>query len=203
MPIKHKEVEGLIISVEKYGENLQKISLCTSEDPSLLCFKRNSKQLNKNYSLDLFDSVQLILDQPKSNSPYFVVDQKVTLHRQNIATSYQTFEYACKFNLFLMKNSHYIQEKPQLFDLAKKTLDSFNLSKKPTVTYIKAIYSIIHKEGLPIKESWLKNQPCSQKNPLEMLLKTPVDEVIIDENTLMSLSNSLSQWIKYDTDFIY
>ncbi len=195
-------VEGIVLKkIEKSGSNLH-FYIFTKKFGILLCIKRIPKKKISKLNPDLFDIAILDLDRIKTSEIWFIRDYRLIKSNSSISNYYKSFVYAAEYSNFLINNLKYIESFERFYELTLKAIYFWSNGAQPESVFIKTIYLLARDEGYPVKQDWINSLNRRNKILANDIIFNRINDHNLDESNLISLLQSIKNWLKYNTDFL-
>ncbi len=200
MPTHRLSTEGYVLKIDAAGESSQRCHFFSREKGLLDCRKRISARSPSKVFPELFDHAQLELEQPQSGKVWFVREYRV-LHRfEALAKRYNSLLYASEYSNMLNRNLVYLESPRNTFHLFAESLQHWESSQRPEVTYFKSLYLFTRDEGYPVKEDWGANLLDPQRLKALSLLRHSLDDQEVSQKDAELLIGNLKGWIAQNTE---
>ena len=197
-------IEITVLGIKKINDIHNKLDFISPIKGLDFCLIRERSKTNP--LPDLFDTSLVTFNQKSKNDEIkFIKEYNPIKKRLNIANSYNAFNNACIFSLFLTNNIKYIPDPHETYTLSLKAFNAFERNLPSDIILFKAIYTFLKDEGFPVKESWLNSLNSRTRSTAKKILSTKLKLTLdqSDAERAKELLIKLTQWISSDTDLKY
>jgi len=194
------EVSGVVLNQEQAGESHRRVYLFSEAGLTPFLFRQiRSGPFSR--LPDFLDEVECLLSPPKGGGGLsFVREFKVLSSARELAKNAQSFLAASQLARFYLDNGAHLLDPVPHFRLLKKGIDAIPHAGNPSVVLLKVYFEFSRKEGLPVRESWLRSLSEEDRAQTEALLSRPVRELTLPADELMGLLTSLKTWMNAETE---
>lgn len=200
-------IEGLVIGREPAGERHLRLTVFDPErGPTRCLYKPVARSRAATVTPDLFDTAELLIDQPKAGeSARFVREYRLVERIAGLGTDYTRLTFACRWANLLSKNPHPPESWATVYTLAGDALRAIADKPRPDAAYFKAVWKLTRDEGLPVKEDFFpKLRPGEQEIVLHLLNRPllGIDETLAPKAAVEGVARALENWLAREADFI-
>ena len=156
--------QAIVIGIEEGSERFSRVHLFSESEGYELTLKRKSSRRAGTQHLDLFQTVELVLEQKPDKDLSFLKETHILTERTQIGKHYQTFEMASRFCRAVRLNARHMQETGSVFSLLEQSLDAWNSKTLPNTIFLKALFRLASEEGFPVRQYWLGKMSKEEKN---------------------------------------
>ena len=117
-----------------------------------------------------------------------------------INVSPNSFFAASKIARFYLDNGAHLLDPIPHYTLLKRAILSLPNAESKNLVLLKLYFEFSRKEGLPVREAWLRNLPSDCRRLAESWLSLPVKEVSADDESLNDILDSLRNWMNGETE---
>jgi recombinational DNA repair protein (RecF pathway) len=193
----------IVIGLEKGTERFSRVQLFSDEAGYLQALRRKSTRRAGTLQLDLFQSVEVVLEQKAGYELSFLKECNIVLERQTIATHYAAFDCACRFCRAIQLNAGHMEHPESIFQLLAQSLDAWNEKPLPHATLLKALFKLASQEGFPVRERWLPQHNNTEVATIRILLGQPLQSLSIPDSHAKELAEDLTNWLSSQQDFLF
>ncbi len=194
------QILGIILRHEPSGEQFERLNLLTTDRGQINCLIRRPKR-NPTQSLpDLFDSVEILLEQKNDDGFGFVKELQILKRRSGLGKSFIALEKACEFSAILASNLHHAADTRSIYTLFLKALDAWETRIQPEATFFKSLYLFAHQEGYPLKQDWFQKLDHPDRTEVASIINTPLTDQVLDSKTINTWIEKLEFYIGHHTD---
>ena len=196
-------LEGTIVNRLEVGESHLRIFIFSAEEGMKVVLHRISKKSNSIQAPDLFDDVEFVTN--NSNGMIgipFVKDFQIIKKRHDIAHGHSRFQVASTLARLYLDNGFHLQDTIPFGRLLINSLNALNEGLDPPCILLKTLFKFGQLEGLPVKEDWLLNLDEAAKLGAIFRLNTKLSDQVPQKDFVMSLVNSLCNWLNSETELI-
>ena len=200
MSASFEEVAGFVLNYETAGERHRRGYIFGPIGLSL-CLFREQKSLKTGCLPDFFDEVECQLKlSNSSNGLPFVADFKIIATNRELCLDPSSFFTASKIARFYLDNGAHLLDPSPHYSLLKRAILSLPYAGSKNLVLLKIYFEFSRKEGLPVRESWLRDLPSDCRRLAESWLSLPVKDVSTDEELLNDILDSLRNWMNGETE---
>ena len=190
----------MLLNHEQVGESHRRGYIFGASGLSL-CLFREYKSLKVACLPDFFDEVECQLKPRNSSSGLpFVADFKIVSSNRELCRDADSFLTASKIARFYLDNGTHLLDPLPPYLLLKKAIQSVPCATSKNLVLLKLYYEFSRKEGLPVRESWLKSIPSNLRSLAEKWLSLPMKDVSVQNDELNDILDSLRNWINGQTE---
>lgn len=205
MSAREWKTPGVVLSRKPSGENHQWLRVLSPRQGLVSALQRMPGKTRRAdcVQADLFDSLDLVLQAPKTGAEsdlFFVKAAEIRQRRTAIGGRYDRLVHAVEYAGMLIRNATHLEAYDALFHRAETMLDAFADSPRPDVVLFKALFLFARDEGFPAKESWWNNLGSPRRAHATDLINQPAADVALDTQATTALLESLKRWLNAETD---
>lgn len=193
----------IVIGIEDGTERFSRIHLFSASEGYELALKRKSTRRAGTRHLDLFQTVEIVLDQKPDKAFSFLKETHTLAERVQIGKHYQTFEMASKFCRAVRLNARHMQEAESVYQLLEQSLNAWNIKTMAHTIFLKALFRLAAEEGFPVRQYWLGKMNEESRTEAEYLLSNPLDLLQEPELPAKHLALNLINWLTHHQDFMF
>lgn len=200
MSASFQEVAGLVLNYELAGERHRRGYIFGAIGLSL-CLFREQKSLKTGCLPDFLDEVECHLKMSNSSSGLpFVADFKIISANRELCCDPDSFFAASKIARFYLDNGAHLLDPTPHYSLLKRAILSLPYTGSKNLVLLKLYFEFSRKEGLPVREAWLRDLPSDCRRLAESWLSTPIKEVSADDEALNDIVDLLRNWMNSETE---
>ncbi len=193
----------IVIGIEEGSERFSRIQLFSKEEGFQQALKRKSTYRTGLQHLDLFQTVELVLEQKPTHDIGFLKETHILAERANIGKTYAAFESASRFCRAIYLNARHVEAPESVYDLLQQCLDAWNSKPHPQTTFFKALFRLAMEEGFPVRQIWLHQMPAKEKALAYTILTQPLESLTSPETPSKVLAENLTNWLTHQQDFLF
>lgn len=194
------QVTGIILRHEPSGEQFEHLSLFSPEKGAVSCLMRRPKRNPTKTLPDLFDTVEIQLEQKNDGGFGFVKEYQILQRRTALGKSFTALEKACEFSSILSKNLSHATEVGTTFALFQKALDAWERRIQPEATFFKTLYLFARQEGYPLKHDWFEKMDHLERTEITSIINFPLEEQSLEAKKINGWIDKLKFYIEHHTD---
>jgi len=197
-----RELTGTLILRESTGESFERLQLLSPEEGIQFCLYRRPKRLNTQSRPDLFDELELFVEQKDGEKGQFVKELKVNHRRRGIGKSFAALQSACDFATLLQKNHPDEIASAEVHQLLTEALLAWEQGKRADVVYFKTLFRYTRLEGYPVKQDWFERLKAFERREVAPLVNLPSHEVPLDKDQVRHWIEKLHHYVEHYTDLL-
>ena len=195
------EIRGVVLNQEETGENFTRLTLFCINGLRR-CLLRKVRKLSAISPPDLFDETEISLQVSNKQGLPFVKEHQVLQKRMSLAFDRARFDAAGFLARFYIENGEHLLETVQFYRILQNALTSLMDHGHPPTVLVKTLFLFAREEGLPVKESWFSGLSSQSAEVAYAILRLPVKESISLNEQASVLLESLSHWLRSETELI-
>jgi hypothetical protein len=193
----------IVIGLEKGTERFSRVQLFSDDEGYLQALRRKSTRRAGTLQLDLFQSVEVVLEQKAGYELSFLKECHIVVERQTIATHYSAFDCASRFCRAIQLNARHMEHPESIYLLLGQSLDAWNEKPIPHATLLKALFKLASQEGFPVRERWLPQHNPADVATIRTILGLPLQSLTLADNCAKELADDLVKWLSDQQDFLF
>lgn len=203
IPCMHHLKQCIVIGIESGSEPFLRVHLFSKSDGCEMVLKRKSNKRTGVQHLDLFQSVEVVIEQKQEGSVGFLKETHLMHERSHIGKHYAAFECASRFCRAVHLNARHMGNPESIFSLLQTALDAWNTKSNAHATLLKALYRLASEEGFPVRQRWMANLRPADREALQRILTQPLEQ--LDDLNLPAkvLAELLVHWLTHHQDFLF
>ena len=200
MSASFEEVAGFVLNYEPAGERHRRGYIFGPIGLSL-CLFREQKSLKTGCLPDFLDEVECQLKlSNSSNGLPFVGDFKIIASNRELCFDPNSFFAASKIARFYLDNGAHLLDPIPHYTLLKRAILSLPNAESKNLVLLKLYFEFSRKEGLPVREAWLRELPSDRRRLAESWLSLPIKKVSADDEALNDILDLLRNWMNSETE---
>lgn len=199
MPAPLVSTQALALRKDSKGESYLSIRLLSPQLGCLDGLTRKSSKPSAAHQVDLFDEGEFVMELKPNAHSGFIKEVTITRSRKEIAKNYNALAAASEIAKLIVSNPTHQENAAEVYDLLAKSLNAWERGASPKATLLKSMYLYCKDEGYPIKEEWRMRLPRKQRDTVDYILATPLDDIEIDESKLDSALDGVRKYMSRHT----
>jgi recombinational DNA repair protein (RecF pathway) len=202
MPPQTLTTEGYLLRKKSDLESFHRYDVFASNNGLVHCLQRVSRRGTLKVQPDLFDLLDLDLEQTGGGPAWFIRDCRLIRRFSRLGKDYLALTEASRFSSVLLKNLIHTESFSPVYSLYRNALDSWEQGISPRAVYFKAVFRYARHEGYPVKEEWWGQLPENERAAAAAILSTPVKKLPRDLPEIANLVSLLQGWVTSRTDIL-
>ena len=194
---------SIVIGIEEGSERFSRVHLFSATDGCELTLKRKTSRRAGTQHLDLFQTVELVIDQKAEQDLSFLKETQILTERPQIGKHYPTFEMASRFCRAVRLNARHMQDPASIYDLLEQSLNAWNSKPFPHTIFFKALFRLASEEGFPVRQYWVGRMKKEERLEADKLLSSPLDTLLSPESSANQLASDLINWLTHHQEFMF
>ena len=193
------EIRGVVLHREETGENFLRLTLFGPQGLRR-CLLRKVRKLTSILPPDLFDETEIALQKNNSQGLSFAREHLVLQKRMPLALDRTRFDAAGFLARFYIENGEHLLDAHEFYRILQNALSSLEDHGHPPTVLLKTLFLFAREEGLPVKESWFSGLSAEFAGVAQSILRLPVKESSNLNDQAPVLLDSLSHWLRSETE---
>jgi len=192
-------VQAIALRQERRGDNFISYQALARDHPVQYLMRRVSSRKLATSAIDLFDEGEFTIDVKEDERRGFIRDFHLVKKHHAIAANYAALQAASRFARLLLANPVHDDNRPFLYELACKGLDSWAASHPPDAVYLKCLYLYCREEGCPVAQEWFPSLPPRLAQIAKQTLNQPLATPTSPAADLHPCIESLESYVRHHT----